>query len=201
MHLNSASLAFFSFYLLNFTFSLYTAYPRAGNTTLLFMDDFNDPIRAVKRMMELGEASGRASHLLASTAAARFLCALPSPILRCHCFCPLCAIPPARPGFALQTFRIRIASDGLTADGGVSVGGAGTTSRRLLGASEAQAESDIEAELAALDGGGSIGGGWGFDEGVPLLPPVSELPLMRQVDFWLFCAFYLMCLVMISILL
>jgi hypothetical protein len=41
-------------YLLNFTFTLYVVYPRAGDGTLLFVSAFNDPLLAVKKMLELG---------------------------------------------------------------------------------------------------------------------------------------------------
>ena len=47
-------LFFFSMYLLNFAAALYTSYPRAGALQLPFVEEFNDPLEALKAMLELG---------------------------------------------------------------------------------------------------------------------------------------------------
>jgi hypothetical protein len=50
-------------YLIAFTFTLYTVYPRAGDESLPFVPEFNDPGLAIKRMLEFG-FSGRTFAIL-----------------------------------------------------------------------------------------------------------------------------------------
>lgn len=125
-------LTFFLLYLLNFAIALYLSYPRAGTLSLPFVDDFNDPIRAAKRMFEMG--------------------------------------------FMGKTFQISLP----------------------------QLETAAATGPLLDDGGGALGGAnapGGSSDSVEPLMSVGQLSPSRQLLFTLFCCFYFLCLIFISILL